>query len=131
MTPQLYARQFDDKLIGIHLNATQLELLAKIIANAQGEAVEADRRERPHVFTGRLDRDCEVCGEPDRDARHFFSRESVRASVEMEREASIEIAKRVGQSQGAFLGDWPTAELIVKLIRARSTASHSAAPAEK
>ena len=45
------------------------------IEQAVAAAVETDRKQRPHEFVGRLDRWCEVCGEPDRDARHLFSTE--------------------------------------------------------
>lgn len=30
----------------------------------------------PHEFVGRLDRDCEVCGKPDRNPTHVISRPS-------------------------------------------------------
>ena len=50
-------------------------------------AIEEDRESRPHVFAGRLDRDCEDCGKPERDSIHLVSQERLKKEIEMEREA--------------------------------------------
>ena len=77
-------------------------------------AVEEDRKARPHLFVGRLDRWCELCDEPDRDARHLFSRESVAASVE-EKDARI---KELETSLGAASHELRTALAECQRLRA-------------
>src|SRR5262247_3959787 len=88
---------------------------AAVIEQAITAAVEEDRKTRPHEFVGSLDRWCEVCNEPDRDARHIFSRETLRASVEFEREACATIAEDA--IDGA---EFSEVEKIARYIRARS-----------
>jgi hypothetical protein len=68
------------------------ERLESKVEAAIKAAVEEDRKTRPHEFVGRTDRWCEVCNEPDRDARHLFSRENMKNSIEFEREACAKIA---------------------------------------
>lgn len=93
-----------------------VKTLSEIIEQAVTAAVEEDRRLRPHVFVGSLDRHCEVCGEPDRDERHVYSRESVRASVEFEREACAKLCEAEAETAYIRLYFREAAELI----RARS-----------
>ena len=95
------------------------ECLETAVERAINAAVEDDRKTRQHVFVGSLDRWCEVCGEPDRDARHVYTRESVRASVEIERE---ECAKILDNADVESYCGFQIAELA-RLIRARVTAS--------
>src|SRR5262245_54425035 len=94
---------------------------AAVIEQAITAAVEEDRKTRPHVFVGSLDRWCEVCNEPDRDNRHIFSRETLRASVEVEREACAQIIHEVYKTW--FDGDYSPSEAFdsaKEKIRARS-----------
>jgi len=94
---------------------------AAVIEQAITAAVEEDRKTRPHVFVGSLDRWCEVCNEPDRDNRHIFSRETLRASVEFEREACAWIADDEHQEASDY--QWRhAAQEIAERIRARSNA---------
>lgn len=65
------------------------------ICNAISEAVNADRATRPHEFIGRNDRDCELCGNPDRDEIHFFSQERLSRAIKHEREACKQIAVEI------------------------------------
>src|SRR5262245_26590790 len=95
--------------------------VARAIEQAIATAVEEDRKTRPHVFVGSLDRWCEVCNEPDRDNRHIFSRETLRASVEVEREACAQIIHEVYKTW--FDGDYSPSEAFdsaKEKIRARS-----------
>jgi hypothetical protein len=73
--------------------------------------IEEDRRSRPHLFVGRFDRDCELCGNPDRDAIHFVKREWMENAIKQEREACARIADHA---------EHPEYGMIAKEIRARS-----------
>ena len=86
-------------------------------------AVEEDRRARPHPFEGRADRGCSLCGEPDRDAIHCYSREVskrfINRAIEEEREKCAEIVERNRFKEPGEVAD---------LIRARSNPNASSAP---
>src|SRR5262245_33328378 len=117
MTPREIYQQIRRAMHG----ATLPDGTIAVIEQAINAAVEEDRKTRPHVFVGSLDRWCEVCNEPDRNNRHIFSRESVRASVESEREACAQIIHEVYKTW--FDGDYSPSEAFdsaKEKIRARS-----------
>lgn len=68
------ARERADKLVE-HIKRNPHKWIHEFsldIEQAINAAVEEDRKARPHLFVGRLDRYCEVCNEPDRDKRHIW-----------------------------------------------------------
>ena len=50
-----------------------------------------DRGKHPHLFVGRFDRGCTLCGEPDRHHDHVFTAERIVKALEFERRVCIEI----------------------------------------
>lgn len=80
--------------------------IEKAICAATSEAINEDRKIRPHEFIGRADRGCELCGESDRDTIHCYSREHSRRfvarAIEEEREACAQVLDwLIDELQGA------------------------------
>jgi hypothetical protein len=75
----------------VAISPAQVEALTnsirREICNAISEAINEDRKSRPHIFIGRNDRDCELCGNPDRDEIHCVKREWMSNAIKQEREA--------------------------------------------
>lgn len=85
-------------------SAPQLRKLVDMIEQAITTAIEEDRKSRPHIFIGRNDRDCELCGNPDRDEIHCVKREWMSNAIKQEREACAKIAdEEVGAMNGVII----------------------------
>jgi len=54
-----------------------------------------DRGKRPHLFVGRFDRGCELCGMPDRDSHHVFTGDRIVKAIEFERRVCLEIIMKI------------------------------------
>lgn len=95
MTPREQAEWLEQQRESRLLWRAEMERLIEEAINA---AVEEDRKTRQHQFIGRTDRGCELCGEPDRDEIHIYSRDTYRnwlkLAVEEEREACAQIAEK-------------------------------------
>ena len=92
-----------------------LDALREFIKAELVAAIEEDRKLRPHLFVGSFDRDCELCGNPDRDEIHVFSRERLGRAIAEEREACLQIVANKVMVTGRN-----TAIEIYDEIRARS-----------
>jgi len=73
-------------------NRISREAFLSAIARGMHVVIEEDRKSRPHLFVGPFDRDCELCGNPDRDEIHVFSRERLERAIAEEREACAKVA---------------------------------------
>jgi len=99
-------------------NRISREAFLSAIARGMHAVIEEDRKLRPHLFVGSFDRDCELCGNPDRDEIHVFNRERLERAIAGERDACLQIAANKVMVTGRN-----TAIEIYDEIRARSNAT--------
>jgi len=96
-----------------------LDALREFIKAELVAAIEGDRKSRPHLFVGSFDRDCELCGNPDRDEIHVFNRERLERAIAEEREACAKVAGDY-ESTRWHGAEKVAASEIARKIRARS-----------